>query len=148
MASRVFKQLQFVGFGAATSYYLDTFSHLNHILTNNSVYSVPWLSTSLALVCAVITAVGFLYVLVYLPRFKGVRVDYEKWRETELKWAVPVLTASIMTGWHAFLYVLWRYSSLSFIWSAVADLGIYTLSFGILGLIPHPPLPRARPKTS
>lgn len=36
------KQLQFVGFGAATSYYLDTFTKLRHILDTSTPYSVPW----------------------------------------------------------------------------------------------------------
>lgn len=72
--------------------------------------------------------------------------QYRKWQESELKWVVPVsldepsisqnvydsmfpsnqlLTASIMAGWNAFLYVLWQYSSLNLLWSAVA---------GVLGL--------------
>lgn len=95
MSGGTVKQLQIVGFGAATSYYLDTFSKLGAILERNAVYSLPWwaslcakillsyeltkywnrLSTSLALLCAAISTIVFLYVLVYLPRVKGVKID-------------------------------------------------------------------------
>lgn len=43
------KQLQFIGFGAATSYYLGTFTELRNVLMENEAYTLPWYELCLPL---------------------------------------------------------------------------------------------------
>ncbi|KAF9507507.1 hypothetical protein BS47DRAFT_306218 [Hydnum rufescens UP504] len=130
------KQLQYIGFGTAASWYLGSFRHLQIIWVQG--YSLPGILARATLICTCLTTSLFLYILVYLPRIRGVYPDYEHWRSNELKPIVPALTISIITGWNILVYILSYYSSLGLIRSIIAGLGLYALSFGIVGMIPSP----------
>lgn len=49
MVGHTLKQLQFIGFGAATSYYLGTFTELRNVLMENEAYTLPWYELCLPL---------------------------------------------------------------------------------------------------
>ncbi|KAG8969862.1 hypothetical protein FRC03_000108 [Tulasnella sp. 419] len=80
--------------------------------------------------------------MVYLPRVKGIHPDYQNWRTSpDLSVLVPALTSTIVFGWSSLAVSLSLWSNLDIVRSLIGSIGCYLLMFGLVGLIPVPPLP-------
>ncbi|EPQ54094.1 hypothetical protein GLOTRDRAFT_106629 [Gloeophyllum trabeum ATCC 11539] len=85
-----------------------------------------------------LTVCLFLYVLL-VPWIRGLPPDYRSWRQSgELSKVIPMLTASIVTGWSSLSFTLARWSGLGFMEGIIGASGVYALAFGLLGLLPAP----------
>jgi len=139
------KQLKFVALGGASTYYLDTYSELVGLVFPEWVESAgaaqsrtAKITAPIALVLLVMTVTLFLY-LVLLPRVKGIHPEYGRWRDTQqLRTIVPILTFCILSGWTLLVYSLAKGTNLGLPKSVVGAIGLYTLAFGLIGLIPVP----------
>ncbi|KAF8340276.1 uncharacterized protein EI90DRAFT_3035048 [Cantharellus anzutake] len=142
MAPHILKQLRYIAFGAATTWYFNVPKHISEVL-DRGVTTLPGALTVTSIALQILAVGVFLYILVYLPRIKGIHPDYSHWPQNELSTAVPWLTFGIIGGWSSLFYALWSYTELVLWKSIVASLGFYALTVGIIGLIPTPtPPPR------
>jgi len=113
------------------------------------------------------TIIIFLYLVLFLPWFRGYIPNYPAWQQSaRLRVLVPVLTITILLGWTSYVISLsqaGKNSPLDALGDAVKGVGnadkklleggkglglfssmagataAYTLTFGILGFIPAPP---------
>jgi len=132
--SRTVKQLQYIFAGGAVTYYLGIPSQLAVISQLSGWASV---FSQIAFTSGGLTLVLFLYLVLVLPRLKGVKPNYADWRHSsELASIIPLLTGSIFIGWTTLLIVLARWSDLGAFKSIIGAMGVYATAFGLLGLIP------------
>ncbi|KAG8785837.1 hypothetical protein FRC16_001872 [Serendipita sp. 398] len=139
------KQLRWIVLGGALTWYTDVVRHLRELLQSPSSPAAPetlktWQWNRLSGLASVglgaMTVVLFLYLLL-LPRFSGRRLNYAQWRQSEeLRVVIPILTVTIFVGWSTLLFTLYASSLQGFLMSLLGASGLYTLSFGLLGLIP------------
>jgi len=140
MVHHVVKQLQYIAFGAATTWYFDLIKHVPELLSRGAT-SLPGALLVISIILHQLAVVMFLYILVYMPRVKRQFPDYSHWPENELAHIVPWLTFGIIGGWSTLFYSLWTYTSLSLWRSLLASLGLYALTVGVVGLVPAPTPP-------
>jgi len=138
------KQLKFVALGGLSTYYLDTYSELVGLVFPGWVEGATAQSRTaritapIALALLIMTVTLFLY-LVLLPRVKGIHPEFGRWRDTQqLRTIVPILTFCILSGWTLLVYSLAKGTNLGLPKSVVGAIGLYTLAFGLIGLIPVP----------
>jgi len=143
MVHHVIKQLQYITFGAATTWYFDLVKHIPELLSRG-VTTFSGALTIISIILHQLAVVLFLYVLLYLPLVKGQFPDYSHWPENELANIVPWLTFGIIGGWTALFYTLWTYTPLSLWRSLLASLGFYALTLGVVGLVSTRPPPPKR----
>ncbi|KAG8884729.1 hypothetical protein FRB97_003513 [Tulasnella sp. 331] len=128
------KQLKYIVGGGILAYYLDVQHELDFLL-----HTPGWPSMA-AQACIGLTSATvliFLYLLVVLPRFKGIQPDYQNWRaSSDLSLLVPLLTTSIASGWVLLLVSLANFTRLNLLQSIAGC--SYALMFGLVGLIPVP----------
>ncbi|KAG8983989.1 hypothetical protein FRB94_009707 [Tulasnella sp. JGI-2019a] len=130
------KQLKYIIGGGILAYYLDIKHELAFLL-----HTPGWPSMAAQACIGLISATVliFLYLLVVLPRFKGVQPDYQNWRtSSDLSLLVPLLTTSITSGWVLLLISLANWTRLNVLESIAGSIGSYALMFGLVGLIPVP----------
>ncbi|KAG7451153.1 uncharacterized protein BT62DRAFT_883848 [Guyanagaster necrorhizus] len=95
-----------------------------------------------SLFLGVTTIVLFFYVML-TPWRKGEEPNFRLWRKSGLlSTVIPLLTFSIVGGWLLLVVTLGHWSGLGYPKAIVAASGLYMLTFGILGLIPAPKVPR------
>ncbi|KDQ15906.1 hypothetical protein BOTBODRAFT_144923 [Botryobasidium botryosum FD-172 SS1] len=133
-ASRTLKQLQYVFAGGAVTYYVGIPGQLARISQMSGWASVL---AQIALTSGGLTLILFLYLVLVLPRLRGVKPNYADWRHSsELASIIPLLTGSIFVGWTALVFVLAFWSDLGGFKSLIGAMGVYATVFGLLGLIP------------
>ncbi|KAH7908454.1 hypothetical protein BJ138DRAFT_1068801 [Hygrophoropsis aurantiaca] len=141
-STHTLRQLKFVVPGAAITYYFNTHRVFLGVLWSQK--SDSWgralALSSLGFGSLVITL--FLYVLL-VPWIYGIEPDYRSWRESGiLSSVIPILTTSILTGWSLLSLTLGRWSDLGYIEGMIGASGLYTLAFGLMGLLPAPKVHR------
>lgn len=137
LASKALNQAKYVVTGGALVYYFGVGKEFTDVLHTSGLPSVIALA-SLAATLATISI--FLYLLVYLPRFKRINPDYHNWRMSkDLSRVVPILTGTILSGWSLLAISLATWSHLNVVQSLAGALGSYALMFGLIGMIPTPP---------
>jgi len=142
MVHHIIKQLQYIAFGAVTSWYFGLAKHGPELL-RKGITSLPGALLTISIILQTLSIVIFLYVILYFPLVKGKFPDYAHWPHNELANIVPWLTFGIIGGWTTLFYALWTYTPLSFWGSLISSLGYWALTIGIIGLIPTPsPPPR------
>ncbi|CED82126.1 hypothetical protein [Phaffia rhodozyma] len=99
----------------------------------------------LSFLFSAVTVSLFLYLVVYLPRIKGVVPNYSRWQaSSSLSTVVPLLTVSIISGFVLLIVGLTnersgRGETGGRLVSAIGGaLSIYATTFGVIGLIPSP----------
>ncbi|EGN99268.1 hypothetical protein SERLA73DRAFT_73804 [Serpula lacrymans var. lacrymans S7.3] len=143
LSTHTLRQLKFVIPGTAITYYLDTYHVFLSLLTNNG--SDGWGSTFAlgSLTLGGLVVVLFLYVLL-VPWIRGIETNYRSWRESGiLSSVIPILTASILTGWSLLSFTLGGWSGLGYLKGIIGASGLYALVFGLMGLISAPRVHRS-----
>jgi len=130
------KQLKYIAGGGAVVYWLGIREHILQLL---GTPGWPSLVAGGCVGIGSVTVLIFLYLIVVLPRLKGIHPDYKNWRATpEISTLVPILTITIASGWLFLLASLARWTRLNLLESLAGSTGSYALMFGLLGLIPVP----------
>ncbi|KAH8100847.1 hypothetical protein BXZ70DRAFT_936190 [Cristinia sonorae] len=144
MSRHTLRQLKFILPGGLVTLWLDSHHKFWRIYNGEAgTGSFAWTVSLLALVSGVLTIGLFMYVLMF-PLIRGEQPDYKHWRQSGfLSTVIPVMTASILTGWSLLTYTLARWSNLGYIEGVIGASGLYALAFGLLGLIPAPRVKRA-----
>ncbi|KAI0925743.1 hypothetical protein AcW1_008096 [Taiwanofungus camphoratus] len=143
LSRHTLKQLKFILPGGFVTYYLGTRGEFWRI-AKGEVDDDGWgrLAALASLGLAIITVALFIYIL-SVPLIQGRQPDYRHWRESGvLSSVIPMLTTSIVAGWSLLSYTLGRWSSFGYLEGVLAATGVYGLSFGLLGLLPAPKVPR------
>ncbi|KAF8349112.1 hypothetical protein F5887DRAFT_1060013 [Amanita rubescens] len=139
------RQLKLVIPGVAVTYYLGTLHEiwrLYHGHVGSWPHTADRSATLFFLASGVMTIGLFIYVLL-TPLIKGVEPDFRSWRQSGLlSRVIPVLTASMVTGWLALVYTLGQWTRLGFGKGLVGACGLYATVFGMLGLLPAPKVRR------
>jgi hypothetical protein len=136
------RQLKLIVPGVVITYFLGTLHELWGVY-HGQVGSWPRSAALIFLANGVITIGLFIYVLL-TPLIKGVEPDFRSWRQSGLlSRVIPVLTASMVTGWLELVYMLGQWTRLGFGKGLVAACGLYVTVFGMLGLLPAPKVRRA-----
>ncbi|KIO34721.1 hypothetical protein M407DRAFT_240538 [Tulasnella calospora MUT 4182] len=136
LASKALNQAKYVVTGGALVYYLSIGEEFTDILHTSGLPSIIALAS---LAATLVTISIFFYLLVYLPRFKGINPDYHNWRlSRDLSSVVPILTGTIVSGWSLLAISLATWSRLNVLQSLAGALGSYALMFGLMGMIPTP----------
>ncbi|KIL67582.1 hypothetical protein M378DRAFT_73345 [Amanita muscaria Koide BX008] len=136
------RQLKLAIPGLLVTYYLGTLPEIWGVYYGQ-VGTWPRSAALICLVNAFITIGLFIYVLL-TPLIKGVEPDFRSWRKSGLlSRVIPVLTASMVTGWLALVFTLGQWSRLGFGKGLVGACGLYATVFGMLGLLPAPKVRRA-----
>ncbi|KZT72981.1 hypothetical protein DAEQUDRAFT_722072 [Daedalea quercina L-15889] len=137
------KQLKFILPGGLITYYLGSHEALWRIV-DGEAHTTGWgrLAAYASLGSAMLTISLFMYIL-SIPLIQGQQPNYRRWRESGvLSSVIPLLTASIVVGWSLLSYTLGCRSNFGVIEGVIASSGLYALTFGLLGLIPAPNVPR------
>lgn len=86
-----------------------------------------------------ITIAIFLYLVVVLPWFQGYLPNYSSWQKSRrLRILVPALTLTILAGYITLIISISKGSNLGIFKSILGASAMYSLTFGLLGLIPTP----------
>ncbi|KAH9838239.1 uncharacterized protein C8Q71DRAFT_750134 [Rhodofomes roseus] len=137
------KQLKFILPGGLITYYLDSHAAFWRVVNADADID-GWgrIAAYASLGSATLTISLFMYIL-SIPLLQGQQPNYRRWRESGvLSSVIPLLTASIVVGWSLLSYTLGRWSKFGVIEGVIASSGLYALTFGLLGLIPAPKVPR------
>ncbi|KAF8626996.1 hypothetical protein AX15_004580 [Amanita polypyramis BW_CC] len=135
------RQLKLVIPGAVVTYYLGTLHEIWRVY-HGQVGSWPRSAALIFLASGVMTIGLFIYVLL-TPLIRGVEPDFRSWRQSGLlSRVIPMLTASMVTGWLALVYTLGQWTRLGFGKGLVGACGLYATMFGMLGLLPAPKVKR------
>ncbi|GLB40449.1 hypothetical protein LshimejAT787_0803200 [Lyophyllum shimeji] len=137
------RQLKLAVPGGAITYYLGTC----HEFWRITQVAGSWGQSAAygALGLGLTTIALFFYVLL-TPWIKGVEPNYRSWRESGvLSSVIPLLTTTIVVGSLLLAVTLGQWSNLGYLKGVVAAAAIYVLAFGLLGLVPVPKAPAARP---
>ncbi|KAK0500481.1 hypothetical protein EDD18DRAFT_830282 [Armillaria luteobubalina] len=90
-----------------------------------------------------LTTIGLFFYVMLTPWRKGEEPDFRLWRKSGLlSTVIPLLTSSIVGGWLLLVVTLGHWSGLGYLKAIVAASGLYMFTFGVLGLIPAPKVPR------
>lgn len=137
----IISQLKFVVPGGAITWYLDTIQEFQRVY--DGVGGVWGRNAAFGtLTLGLITIVLFIYVLL-TPWLKGAEPNYESWRQSgTLSSVIPIMTSTIVVGFLLLIVTLGRWSHLGYIQGFVGATALYTLTFGLLGLIPAPKIKR------
>jgi len=137
------KQLKFILPGGLITYYLGSHATFWRIVNGDAdVEGWGRLAALASLGSAMLTISLFMYIL-SIPLIQGQQPNYRRWRESGvLSSVIPLLTASIVVGWSLLSYTLGRWSKFGVVEGVIASSGLYALTFGLLGLIPAPKVPR------
>lgn len=99
-----------------------------------------------------LTVLIFLYLVLFLPWFRGYIPHYPRWQQSaRLRVLVPLLTASILSGWTCFVVALSQAPTpatssppavhrqpMGIVSAMAAATSLFVLTLGVLGLIPAP----------
>ncbi|KAG8927365.1 hypothetical protein FRC02_008248 [Tulasnella sp. 418] len=133
------KQLKYIVSGGFITYLTNVHGEILTLLRQGGW---PSYTTQFSVGLCSATVTIFLYLMVYLPRVKGIHPDYQNWRTSpDLSVLVPALTSTIVFGWSSLAVSLSLWSNLDIVRSLIGSIGCYLLMFGLVGLIPVPPLP-------
>ncbi|KAK0469797.1 uncharacterized protein EV420DRAFT_67072 [Desarmillaria tabescens] len=134
------RQLRLVIPGVLITYFFGTWKEIWEIQQQEQTWGRTAALSSLFLG---LTTIGlFLYVML-TPWRKGEEPNFRSWRESGLlSTVIPLLTSSIVGGWLLLVVTLGEWSGLGYLKAIVAASGVYMLTFGVLGLIPAPKVPR------
>ncbi|KAL1411029.1 hypothetical protein Q8F55_001976 [Vanrija albida] len=157
------KHGKYVAAGATGLWWLDIRAAGEHILASPD----SW--TRRSFIAAIgfhgLTVAVFLYLVLFLPWFRGYTPNYPKWQQSaRLRLIVPLLTSAILLGWSTLVYALSHAShptprgairdsirealnvddegaGLSVFGAMMGATAVYTLTFGLLGFLPSPNVP-------
>ncbi|KIK63049.1 hypothetical protein GYMLUDRAFT_163379 [Collybiopsis luxurians FD-317 M1] len=138
MSSHTLRQLKLIVPGGLIAYQLRTLQEFWSIIQSGAGLAQSTALAALLSGCATIAL--FIFVLL-TPWIRGVEPDYRLWRESGiLSSVIPLLTTSIVLGWLLLVLVLAHNTSV--FKGVVGASAVYSLSFGLLGLIPAPKVRR------
>ncbi|KAK7690717.1 hypothetical protein QCA50_005816 [Cerrena zonata] len=141
LSRHTLRQLKFILPGGLVTFYLG--SHNEFLRVYHEEQGLAGTLVLLSLALSAVTLGLFLYILAF-PLIRGEQPNYRHWRQSGvLSTVIPLLTTSILLGWSILAYVLGRWSNLGYIWGVIGASGLYSLSFGLLGLIPAPKVRRS-----
>ncbi|PBK75642.1 hypothetical protein ARMSODRAFT_399815 [Armillaria solidipes] len=134
------RQLRLVIPGGLITYFFGTWKEIWEIQQQEQTWGRTAALSNLFL--GLTTIVLFFYVML-TPWRKGEEPDFRSWRKSGLlSTVIPLLTSSIVGGWLLLVVTLGHWSGLGYLKAIVAASGLYMLTFGVLGLIPAPKVPR------
>jgi len=137
-SSHVYKQLKFIVSGGIATWATDVIPHVRRLL-DQQTWNWQRISTTTAVGLGGFMVLLFFYVLILLPRVRGINPDYVNWRHSpRMKVVVPLLTLTIVSGWSTLLFSLVTWTDLGVMSSLVGSVGVYLLTFGLMGIIPSP----------
>jgi len=140
LSQHTFRQLKFILPGGLLTYWLGSVNEFMLLTQGGKGWARTAAVSSLGLGLTTISL--FLYILL-VPWIQGVEPNYRTWRESGvLSLVIPILTASIVTGWSLLALTLGQWSSLGYLEGILGAGGIYALVFGLMGLIPAPKVRR------
>ncbi|WWC69208.1 uncharacterized protein I206_103145 [Kwoniella pini CBS 10737] len=173
-SSALIKHGKYVALGALGCWYTDLPNAVRNVLNDEAGWIRKAMITGLGSLAATISI--FLYLVLFLPWFRGYIPNYPKWQTSaRLKVIVPLLTTTILLGWTCIVISLSQAGKRSILHSAVdavkavgnasleqmegeRGLGVFrsmagttalfTLTLGILGFIPAPANVPVREKSS
>ncbi|WWC89793.1 uncharacterized protein L201_004719 [Kwoniella dendrophila CBS 6074] len=162
--SALTKHGKYVVLGTLGCWYADLINAIPNVLDQESGWIRKVMIAGLSAHCA--TIVIFLYLVLFVPWFRGYIPDYPKWQTSaRLQVIVPLLTATILLGWTSIVISLSQAGKSSILHSAIdavkavgnANLeqmqggnglgvfksmvgatSLFVLTLGILGFIPAP----------
>ncbi|GMK55119.1 hypothetical protein CspeluHIS016_0201750 [Cutaneotrichosporon spelunceum] len=159
---RLIKHGKYIAAGAAGIWWLDLVTAVENLLESPDSWARRILVAAGSL--HALTLSIFLYLVVFLPWLRGYIPNYPKWQQSRrLRVLFPVLTASILLGWSCFVFALNKTThpaprssiherirgaldvphsdGLGLFSSMAGATAIFSLTFGLLGLIPAPRVP-------
>ncbi|BEI81674.1 hypothetical protein CcaverHIS002_0208340 [Cutaneotrichosporon cavernicola] len=163
---RLVKHGKYVAAGAAGIWWLDLVTAVENLLESPDSWARRMLVAAGGLHALTLTI--FLYLVVFLPWLRGYMPNYPKWQQSRrLRVIFPVLTTSILLGWSFLVFALNKTThpaprssiherirgaldvqhrdGLGLFSSMAGATAIFSLTFGLLGLIPSPRMsPRVR----
>ncbi|ORY29951.1 hypothetical protein BCR39DRAFT_530255 [Naematelia encephala] len=164
LITTLIKHGKYIALGGVGTWYTDLIGVGRRILDEES----GWIRRVLVAAIGLhgLTIIIFLYLVLFLPWFRGYIPHYPKWQQSaRLRLLVPVLTATILLGWTSYVVSLSQAGKASIFVSlgdAVQGVGeadpakmsgtrgigvframagttaLYALTLGVLGLIPAP----------